>query len=177
MRIISGKYKGKRLFAPKNLPIRPTTDMAKEALFNILNNTYHFHGLQVLDLCAGMGTISFEFASRGADEIVCVDAHAGCIKYINQIKKELELPITALKADIFAYLTKSTQTFDIIFADPPYDMELEKFNTIIELVFQQNCLNEGGTLILEHAKHTDLSHHPQFSGVRKYGGSMFSFFE
>lgn len=177
MRIISGKYKGKRLFAPKNLPIRPTTDMAKEALFNILNNTYHFQGLHVLDLCAGMGTISFEFASRGADEIVCVDSHAGCIKYINQIKNELEFPITAIKSDVITYLSKATQTFDIIFVDPPYDMELANFNTIVESVFSNNLLNEEGTLIMEHSKHTNLNHHPQFIVERKYGGSVFSFFE
>ncbi|MBS3992171.1 MAG: 16S rRNA (guanine(966)-N(2))-methyltransferase RsmD [Bacteroidetes bacterium] len=177
MRIISGKYKGKRLLAPKKLPIRPTTDMAKEALFNILNNSFHFHGLEVLDLCAGMGTISFEFASRGANAIVCVDVNAGCIKYINQVKNELNIPITTIKSDVIGYLSKTTQKFDIVFADPPYDMDMDKFNTIVELVFSQQLLNDDGVLIIEHSKHTDLSHHAQFTIARRYGGSVFSFFE
>lgn len=177
MRIISGKYKGRRITAPNNLPIRPTTDMAKESLFNILNNQFHFQGLQVLDLCAGMGNISYEFGSRGADQIISVDENAGCTKFIQQIAKELNLPITVIKADIFKYLEKTTQQFDIIFADPPYAFEQSQFDQIVQLVFQNNLLNDEGILVIEHSKSTDFTNHPNFSATRKYGGSCFSFFD
>lgn len=177
MRIISGKYKGRRITAPPHLPIRPTTDMAKESLFNILNNQFHFSSLQVLDLCAGMGNISFEFGSRGAVQITSVDENAGCTKFIQQISEELNLPITVIKSDIFNYLEKTSQQFDIIFADPPYAFEQSQFDKIVQLVFQNKLLNEEGILVVEHSKNTDLSHHPNYTSTRKYGGSHFSFFE
>ena len=93
MRIISGKHKGKRLSAPKNLPVRPTTDMAKESLFNIINNNYYFENVDVIDLFAGTGNISFEFASRGTSTIYSIDKHFGCVRYINEVSKELNLNI------------------------------------------------------------------------------------
>ncbi|MDH3381317.1 MAG: 16S rRNA (guanine(966)-N(2))-methyltransferase RsmD [Flavobacteriaceae bacterium] len=177
MRIISGKYKGRRITAPHNLPIRPTTDMAKESLFNILNNQFHFSGLKVLDLCAGMGNISYEFASRGVEHIIAVDENTGCSRFIQKIAAELDMPITVIKSDIFKYLEKTTQKFDIIFADPPYAFEQAQFDTIVNLVFQNDQLNDEGVLIIEHSKNTDFSQHPNFSDIRKYGGSHFSFFE
>jgi 16S rRNA (guanine(966)-N(2))-methyltransferase RsmD len=176
MRIISGKFKGKRLQAPKKLPVRPTTDLAKEALFNILNNLYYFNDISVLDLFAGTGNISYEFGSRGTELITAVDENFGCIKYINQISEELTLGITTIKSDVFKYLEKSTQKFDVIFADPPYDFDDEKFLKIVDIVFENNLLNEEGILILEHAKYTKIEH--QFlTNQKKYGGSVFSFFE
>jgi len=177
MRIISGKYKSKRLQAPKNLPVRPTTDMAKEALFNIINNAYYFNNITVLDLFSGTGNISFEFGSRGTENITAVDAHFGCIKYINTISNELDLNINTIKSDVFKYLKKSNSKFDVIFADPPYEFELNLFEKIVDLVFERNALNDEGTLIVEHSKHTDLSNHEHFSYSKKYGGNMFSFFE
>jgi len=177
MRIISGKYKSKRLHAPKNLPVRPTTDMAKEALFNIINNAYYFNNITVLDLFSGTGNISFEFGSRGTENITAVDAHFGCIKYINTISNELDLNINTIKSDVFKYLKKSNSKFDVIFADPPYEFELSLFEKIVDLVFERNALNDEGTLIVEHSKHTDLSNHEHFSYSKKYGGNMFSFFE
>ncbi|WP_299526803.1 16S rRNA (guanine(966)-N(2))-methyltransferase RsmD [uncultured Lutibacter sp.] len=177
MRIISGKHKSKRLQAPKNLPVRPTTDMAKEALFNIINNSYYFNNIAVLDLFSGTGNISFEFGSRGTENITAVDAHFGCIKYINETSKELNLNINTLKSDAFKYLEKSNAKFDIIFADPPYEFELELFEKIVDLVFSKDLLNNEGTLIVEHSKQTDLSNHQYFSYSKKYGGNMFSFFE
>jgi len=177
MRIISGKHKSKRLQAPKNLPVRPTTDMAKEALFNIINNSYYFNNISVLDLFSGTGNISFEFGSRGTENITAVDAHFGCIKYINETSKELNLNINTLKSDVFKYLEKSNAKFDIIFADPPYEFELELFEKIVDLVFGKDLLNNEGTLIVEHSKQTDLSNHQYFSYSKKYGGNMFSFFE
>ncbi|RDY58353.1 RsmD family RNA methyltransferase [Flagellimonas nanhaiensis] len=177
MRIISGKYKGKRLVAPKKLPVRPTTDMAKEGLFNILNNQFHFDELNVLDLFAGTGNISFEFASRGTREVVAVDKYPGCVQYISKISKELDLPITALKSDVLKYLERAKGKFDIIFADPPYDFSVEAFLKIVDSVFASDLLEEDGVLIVEHASQTDLSPHPHFSENRKYGGSVFSFFK
>lgn len=177
MRIISGKHKSKRLHAPKKLPVRPTTDMAKEALFNILNNSYYFNNISVLDLFSGTGNISFEFGSRGTENITAVDAHFGCIKYINATSKELDLNINTIKSDVFKYLEKTTTKFDVIFADPPYEFELELFEKIVNLIFEKKILNDEGTLIVEHSKHTDLSSHKHFSYSKKYGGNMFSFFE
>jgi len=177
MRIISGKYKGKRLMAPKKLPVRPTTDFAKEALFNILNNYFHFSEISVTDLFAGTGNISFEFASRGTTQITAVDKDPGCIAYIQKINHELQFDITPVKSDVFSYLEKTKHTSDLIFADPPYHFTTEELEKIIQLVFENRLLNPRGLLVIEHSKHTDVSHHPFFSEERKYGGSKFSFFE
>ncbi|WP_372746320.1 RsmD family RNA methyltransferase [Lutibacter sp.] len=177
MRIISGKYKSKRLQAPKKLPVRPTTDIAKEALFNILNNLFYFHEISVLDLFSGTGNISYEFGSRGTEKITSVDENFGCIKYINQISDELDLGILTVKSDVFKYLEKSNAKFDVIFADPPYDFELSQFEKIVELVFDNQLLDEGGVLILEHSKFTKIENNTHLSYQKKYGGSVFSFFE
>lgn len=177
MRIISGKHKGKRLTAPKNLPVRPTTDMAKESLFNILNNHFYFDNIAVLDLFAGTGNISFEFASRGSEEIYSVDQHFACVKYINTTSKELDLDINTFKSDVYKFLEKTPLKTDVIFADPPYDFDTEQFLRIATLVFEREILKEEGLLIIEHSKQTDLSEHLQFSYSKKYGGNMFSFFE
>ncbi|WP_299052234.1 RsmD family RNA methyltransferase [uncultured Polaribacter sp.] len=177
MRIISGKHKSRRLSAPKNLPVRPTTDMAKESLFNILNNTYFFDNIAVIDLFAGTGNISYEFASRGTKDINAVDAHFGCIKFINQTAEQLELPIKTFKSDVYKFLEKTPLKVDVIFADPPYDFEESEFLKIVDLVFERGLLNEEGVLIVEHSKHTDLSNHKNHSYDKRYGGNVFSFFE
>ncbi len=177
MRIISGKYKGRRLKAPKNLPVRPTTDMAKESLFNILNNLYYFDNLTVIDLFSGTGNISYEFASRGTKNIYAVDANYNCIKYISKTTKEFDFDITTLKSDVYKFLEKTTLKSDVIFADPPYNFEEKKFLEIVDLVFEKNLLQEDGILIVEHSKHTDLSEHSYYSYQKRYGGNVFSFFE
>ncbi|MBO0340082.1 MAG: 16S rRNA (guanine(966)-N(2))-methyltransferase RsmD [Bacteroidota bacterium] len=177
MRIISGKYKGKRLTAPKKLPVRPTTDMAKEALFNILNNRFYFDELKVLDLFSGTGNISFEFASRGTEKITAVDGFQGCVRYISKTAEALEFSINTVKSDVFKFLQRTTEKYDLIFADPPYDFDTEQFLNIADLVFEKELLLEDGLLIIEHSDQTDLSEHPKFSEQRKYGGSIFSFFE
>lgn len=177
MRIISGKHKGKRLIAPAKLPVRPTTDQAKEALFNILNNYYHFEELSILDLFSGTGNISYEFAARGAENITAVDANFDCVKFIKKTAAELEFPITTIKSDVFKYLQKVPVKADIIFADPPYAMEIEKFTEIASLVFENNMLKDGGFLILEHSKQMELDQVPHFKESRRYGSSVFSFFE
>lgn len=176
MRIVSGTYKGKRIIAPKKLPVRPTTDFAKEALFNILNNQYHFTALKVIDLFSGTGNITYEFASRGAQEIIAVDGHFECVKFINRITKELDLPVRTVKSDVFKYLKSTSETANIIFADPPYDFDINKLGEIVSTVFEKGLLEEGGSLIIEHSKKMDLSELEHFSEVRKYGNSVFSFF-
>ena len=177
MRIISGKYKGRRINAPKKLPVRPTTDMAKEALFNILNNLYYFDDISVLDLFAGTGNISYEFASRGTNNITSVDGDYGCIKFINETANDFEMSINTIKSDVFKYLESAQNKSTIIFADPPYDFSLDLFSKIPELVFHNQLLEDSGLLIVEHSKHTDLSELPKFSYSKSYGGNMFSFFE
>jgi len=177
MRIISGKYKSKHIQAPKNLPVRPTTGMAKEALFNILNNLFYFTEISVLDLFAGTGNISFEFASRGTENITSVDSFFGCIKFINKTASDLNEDIHTVKSDVFKFLGSSKTSYDVIFADPPYNFEITSFEKIIDLVFENEIINKEGLLIIEHSKHTDLSNHSKFSYSKKYGGNMFSFFE
>lgn len=176
MRIISGAFKGKRIMAPKKLPSRPTTDMAKEGLFNILNNHYYFDDCIVLDLFSGTGNISYEFASRGSKQITAVDSNANCIKFIEKTAIELNFDIDPIKSDVFKYLERTKVKADIIFADPPYAMAREDFEKIVNLVFQKELLLEDGKLIIEHSVHTDLSNLKHFTKKRKYGGSVFSFF-
>lgn len=163
--------------APKKLPVRPTTDMAKEGLFNILNNRFHFDELKIMDLFAGTGNISFEFASRGSYDITAVDKHVACVSYISKVAKELDLPITTLKSDVFKYLERTAEKAHVIFADPPYAFDSNQFNTMVDLVFERDLLMEEGLLILEHSNQTELSNSPHFVESRKYGGNLFSFFE
>lgn len=177
MRIISGKYKGRRINPPKNLPVRPTTDMCKEALFNILNNNFNFSGLKVLDLFSGTGSISYEFASRGSEPIVSVDGDMGCVNFIKKTAKEFDFDITAIKSDVFKFLEKSKGSYDIIFADPPYDMDQKDFEKIIEIICENELLEKDGMMIIEHSKYTSLEHMENFSYAKNYGGSVFSFFE
>ncbi|WP_046756996.1 RsmD family RNA methyltransferase [Kordia jejudonensis] len=177
MRIISGKHKGRRLTAPKKLPVRPTTDLAKESLFNILNNHYYFHEISVLDLFAGTGNISYEFASRGTEQITAVDGDYGCVSFIKKTAALLDLDITAIKSDVYKFLERTHLKSDIIFADPPYAFTQEQFERIASIVFERDLLLADGFLILEHAKETKLDHAPYFSFSKGYGGSVFSFFQ
>ena len=177
MRIISGKYKGRRITAPKKLPVRPTTDMSKEALFNILNNHFNFAELKILDLFSGTGNISYEFASRGSEPIISIDADYGCVSFIKKTASEFQFDITAIKSDVFHYLERAKGAFDIIFSDPPYNLEQARFEKINTLVFENELLTADGMLVIEHSKHTQLNHLSHFSFQKNYGGSVFSFFE
>lgn len=177
MRIISGEFKGRKIVPPRNLPVRPTTDMAKEALFNILNNSYDFDELSVLDLFAGTGSISYEFASRGVQKITSVDGHFSCIKFIKQTAESFNMPIEVIKADVFKFITAIQNPYDIVFADPPYDFSIEDYNKLTSTIFENNIVDTNGTLILEHEKQKDLSQANFFMQSRNYGGCMFSFFE
>ena len=175
MRIISGKYRGKKIIAPKNLPIRPTTDQAKEALFNILTNYFNFEEVKVLDLFAGSGNISYEFASRGCPDITAVEISNRCIQYIKRIKETLRLEeIYYEKSDVFKYLKNCADTYDLIFADPPYD--LKSIDQLPNLVFENELLNKNGWLIIEHTTLKNFETNPNFKEKRVYGQSAFSIF-
>ncbi len=175
MRIIGGKMKGVRINPPANLPVRPTTDLAKEALFNILNNQYDLENIRVLDLFSGTGNVSLEFASRGAELVVSVDKHFGCFNFLKTAAQKYDLPnIKATKADVFKFLEMETDQFDIIFADPPYD--LPTIPMIPEIIFRRNLLTAEGVLIVEHPSLKKIDS-PYFVEQRKYGYSSFSFFQ
>ncbi|MCQ2262900.1 MAG: RsmD family RNA methyltransferase [Bacteroidales bacterium] len=174
MRIIAGKNKGRKIVAPATLPVRPTTDLGKESLFNILNNYFFFDAVTVIDLFAGTGNISLEFASRGAVSVTSVDEFPGCVDFIKKTAAQLQYNnLTAIKADAFQYLEHLRQPVDIIFADPPYNME--GIERLPEIVFERNLLKPDGWLIIEHSKVHDFSQHPNFYQHRKYGKLNFTF--
>lgn len=176
MRIISGHNRGRKIKTPPNLPVRPTTDFAKEGLFNILANRVNFETLNVLDLFAGTGNISFEFASRGAVSIKSIDTNNQCVEFIRRTAVELKFEnLRSIKSNAFKFLSNAVETFDLIFADPPYDLE-EAIN-IPDLVFENELLNDDGILIVEHARNLSFSDHYNFTQHRKYGNVNFSFFE
>ena len=177
MRIISGKFKGRRISAPKNLPVRPTTDMSKEALFNVLNNHFNFDELKVLDLFSGTGNISYEFASRGSQNITSVDADFGCVKFIKQTAVEFDFNIAAIKSDVLQYVERCKSQYNVIFADPPYGFDQKTFEKIVVSIFKHGLLEETGMMVIEHSKYTKLDHLEHFSFKKSYGGSIFSFFE
>jgi 16S rRNA (guanine(966)-N(2))-methyltransferase RsmD len=175
MRIISGSHRGLKLQAPAKLPVRPTTDMAKEALFNIIEQKVNIDEISVLDLFAGTGNISLEFSSRGVKELTSIDRHADCVRYILEMNTKLKFTSNLLRADVFKYLKTCVYKYDLIFADPPYD--LPNIPDIIRLVKENNLLNDGGFLIIEHASMQNLSSYKGYVESRKYGSSTFSFFE
>lgn len=175
MRIIGGKLKGLRLNPPAKLPVRPTTDVAKEALFNILFNQFDFENIRVLDLFSGTGNISMEFASRGVPSICSVDRDYGCYNYLKTLAKQYDLPaIKSFKADVFKFLESEKEKYDLIFADPPYD--LPQINIIASKIFDHHLLKTDGYLIIEHPSMKKLDNHPNYIEQRQYGSSSFSFF-
>ncbi len=175
MRIIGGRLKGRRIYPPANLPVRPTTDVAKEALFNILQNRLHLENIRVLDLFSGTGNLSLEFASRGAAEVLAVDRDFACYNYLKKTAREWQLEnIKTFKADVFKFLDLETEPFDLIFADPPYD--LPGIPEIAKKIFDKVLLKPGGLLIIEHPSMKKLDNHPNFEDQRIYGSSSFSFF-
>lgn len=174
MRIVGGIYKG-RVFNPdKRFTARPTTDLAKESLFNILANRYDFTDMRILDLFSGTGSIGYEFLSRGAGEVTLVDKDPHHIRFIRKTIEQLGAENTRIiQDDTFRFLKNCPFSFDIIFADPPYEFPYIK--EIPPAVFGSGVLKEGGLLILEHSKSHDFSKFPQFTELRKYGKVNFSF--
>ncbi len=175
MRIIGGKYKGKTFRLPKDLQLRPTTDFAKEGLFNILNHRIDLEDAVVLDLFSGTGHISLEFASRGAKAITSVDSNFKCAGFLRATANEIDAPIAVLKSDVFTFLKSHTGSYNLIFADPPYD--LPNIDEIYHLVMKQNLLLPEAWLIIEHGAKTKLNELPHFVEQRKYGNVNFSFFK
>lgn len=175
MRIIGGKYKGRRITPPGSFSARPTTDLARESLFNILNNRVDFEGLNVLDLFSGTGGISFEFASRGAESVLLVEKDFRHIAGIKKVIKELGITtIRPVHIDVKAFLRTCTSKYDIVFADPPYDLHWLK--EIPGMVLASGVLREDGFLILEHPDALSFSGYPGFFEHRTYGRVNFSFF-
>ena len=176
MRIIRGKYKTRRFKVAKSFPSRPTTDFAKEGLFNIIENQYDIDELKVLDLCSGTGNIAIEFLSRDAIHVTAVDSNYNCIKNLKKIAKDLdcESDLDIIKSDVLKYLPKVDAKFDLIFSDPPF--AYEKHEEIVKLVFDRGLLEENGILIIEHGRETNLENITHFQNMRKYGNVMFSFF-
>jgi 16S rRNA (guanine966-N2)-methyltransferase len=167
--------KGRNIIAPKSLPVRPTTDFAKTALFNILNNRFDYEELRVLDLFSGTGCISYEFASRGCIDITCVDEHHHCTRFIKETASKLGIKgLKIAQADVFKYLERCVEKFDIIFADPPF--ELKETDRIPQLVFEKKLLRDGGLLIIEHATKRVLESTPLPDETRPYSNCAFSFF-
>jgi 16S rRNA (guanine(966)-N(2))-methyltransferase RsmD len=175
MRIISGIYKSRRFALPKNLDARPTTDFAKENIFNVIHNLMELEGAVALDLFAGTGSIGFELLSRGCREVVCIEKNRIHYNFICKVAQELRAKnLKPLNGDVFKYLENSRQTFDFIFADPPY--ALPDLKRIPEIVLSGNRLNEGGIFIMEHSGEYDFSHLPGFRQHRVYGSVNFSIF-
>lgn len=177
MRIISGRHKGRRLLAPKNLPVRPTTDRAKEALFNILNHRLEWENVRSLDLFAGTGNISFELASRGVEQLTAVDQNRHCIHFISTTAAELEMPITVVKKSVEKFLLYPNGPYDFIFADPPYAFTKKSLEELVTNLLENPWLRPNGLLVLEHDKHVPMDDHPRLQEQRRYGNSCFSFFE
>lgn len=176
MRIVGGKYKG-RIFRPnKKFKARPTTDIAKEGLFNILENRYTFDDKTVLDLFSGTGSMAYEFISRGCKEATLVEGNFNHYRFILQVLETLKIKnATAFKSDVFRYLKTCPTKFNFIFADPPFD--LNEFEKVPDAILNADILADNGLFILEHPKEFDFSGHNQFKEIRNYGKVNFSFFE
>lgn len=176
MRIISGLYKGRRLAVPNNITARPTTDFAKEGLFNLLNNRIDFEGIDVLDLFAGTGSISIEFVSRDCKSVISIEQNDRHCNFIRKVCTELKINnLSLLKTDVFKFISSCHSQFDMIFADPPY--ELEKIEELPTLIFNHHLLKTDGLFVLEHSSKTNFANHPNFVDHRNYGNVNFSFFE
>ncbi|MEO7176478.1 MAG: RsmD family RNA methyltransferase [Saprospiraceae bacterium] len=178
MRIISGKYKGRRFSPPADKwPTRPTTDFAKEALFNILNNLLDFEESSVLDLFGGTGSHCYEFISRGCTDVTYVDQLAPAVAFVKKTIESLgeANSIRIVQSDVFQFIHNSGASYDYIFAGPPYP--LKNLDSIPDKIFAHKMLNEDGLFILEHNAQHDFSNHEHFSQMRKYGGTHFTFFE
>ncbi|OIO99677.1 MAG: 16S rRNA (guanine(966)-N(2))-methyltransferase RsmD [Bacteroidetes bacterium CG2_30_33_31] len=175
MRIVSGNLGGRKINPPYDLPVRPTTDKAKESLFNILNNRINFEETVALDLFAGTGNISYELASRGCISVTSVEIDFKCVKFIKEASELLKANIKVVQANVFSFLNTYKSKSDLIFADPPYS--LENIEEIPDYIFRNELLNEEGILIVEHSANTNFAHHHYFMESRRYSKVHFSFFQ
>lgn len=176
MRIISGKYGGRRFSPPPSFKARPTTDFAKENLFNVLNNEVEWEAVKALDLFGGTGSISFELVSRGCEHVTCVEKQFAHAAFVEKVQEQLKISnMKVFKMDAFKYLSYCKDQFDLIFADPPYD--LKNFADVPRLILEKDLLKEGGLFIQEHSRAYDFSKLPLFREKREYGSVNFSIFE
>ncbi len=176
MRIISGKYKGRQLHPPGNIQARPTTDFAKEGLFNILTHLVDLEELDVLDLFAGTGSVGYEFLSRGAASVVFVDNREAHCRFISKTLQDMGMEQGEIFRNyVFRFLANDYRRYDIIFADPPYD--LPQLPELPDLIFGYDLLKPVSYFILEHGKSNDFQDHPAIMEMRKYGNVYFSIFE
>ena len=175
MRIITGKYKGRHFDIPRSFKARPTTDFAKENIFNVLVQYVDFDGANALDLFSGTGSISLELVSRGCSQVVSVELDRDHHRFIQECLKKLTsdtcIPI---RGDVFRFLKSCKQQYDLIFADPPY--ALKELATLPDIIFEKQLLKDDGIFVLEHGKDHDFSQHPRFKEHRQYGSVNFSIF-
>ena len=175
MRIISGAYKGRQIVADSRLKLRPTTDFAKEGLFNILSNCYDMSLIEALDLFSGSGSISYEFASRGCPDIHAVEMDSRHVAFIRATAGKLGFSqIRIIRNEVFHFLSICKQQYDIVFADPPYDMGY--VDEMPDVVLERDILKPDGIFILEHSKRNDFAGHECLFDRRQYGNVHFSFF-
>jgi len=179
MRIITGRYKGRHFDIPRSFKARPTTDFAKENIFNVLNGYLDFEGITALDLFSGTGSISLEMASRGCGQVISVEMDRDHHRFICECVHKLtganeSSEIVPLRADVFRFVKSCHQQFDLIFADPPY--ALKELASIPDLIFQHDLLKDDGIFVFEHGKNNDFSAHPHFVEHRSYGSVNFSLF-
>lgn len=175
MRIISGRFKGRQIAVPRNFKGRPTTDFAREGLFNVLSHLIDLDGASVLDLFAGTGAFGIECVSRGAAHLTSVEIQGLHVKAISENFKTFDFQdALVLKLDVFRYIQQGTKKFDLIFADPPYD--LVELQQLPDLLLASGLLNENGLLVIEHGKRTDFSAYKHFLQTRVYSNVHFSFF-
>ncbi|MEN9743692.1 MAG: hypothetical protein RLZZ65_1497 [Bacteroidota bacterium] len=178
MRIIRGTLKGKRFATPPGFPSRPTTDYAKEGLFNVLENSFDLDDARVLDLCAGTGNISFEFVSRGAASLLAIDSHPRCVQYLKKNVESLQIAdvMQVYKSDCVIYCKNAKDVqYDLIFADPPFHLGFHE--ELLQHIFNKKLLSPDGIVVIEHGKQNDFSEHPNFDYCRNFGNVYFSFFK
>ena len=176
MRIVGGIFGGRRFSPPARIPARPTTEVAKEGLFNMLNNSMDLEGLKTLDLFGGTGSITYELASRGAENLTIVERDPVTVDFIKKTIAELGIKdkVNLIRNDVFKFMKQSTARSDFIFAGPPY--ALETIDDLPKLVFEKQMLLPGGVFVLEHTPRNDYQHHPHFTRIKNYGTTVFTFF-
>ena len=175
MRIIGGKWRGRRVHIPsKSWPVRPTTDFAREALFNILDNRLEYEHASSLDLFGGTGMHSIELVSRGCGDVTYVDRYKESVRFMQSYVKQEQMPIKVILSDVRKFISTATRQWDYIFADPPYDMkDIELFPAFL---LDSNILTPEGFFILEHSSIFHFQQIPGFKEARHYGQTVFSFF-
>jgi len=176
MRIVGGEFSGRRFSPPSGIPARPTTDVAKEGLFNTLEHMMDLEGAKTCDIFGGTGSISYELASRGATDLTLIERDAVSIQFIKKTADALGISerMHIIKGDVFRFMKQSREQYDFIFAGPPY--ALESIDDLPLLVFEKNMLQPGGIFVLEHTPRNDYQHHPHFQRMKNYGTTVFSFF-